>query len=774
MSPLPPFPLLHLPPGGRNPNFTGREPMLARLEAQLRRAQGTVVVSQAITGLGGVGKTQVAVEYIYRQQDDPQTAYDLVWWLRADTVVNLAADMAALAVAVGAIDAENADQQAALNAVRRWLAQTDKRWLLLVDNADDLPPRTLNPYLPTGGKGHILITSRNPNWSGLVGPDAILSLDTFTRAESLTFLRTRLPVRSRRFIAVDGNKLPTTNENEEEAEMDRLAELLGDFPLALEQAAAFMEAGQMGYAAYRQLYQAKRQEVWRRATPPDRYHGTITTTWQMAFEQIQKTPGAVALLNLCCFLAPEEIPLDLIGNQTSDFLEKSDVSLSDPLSLADAVAALRRYSLAAREGDSLRLHRLVQTVARDRMPPEVARQWAETAVILLVEIYSFDEYDLNTWETSRRLLQHNQFAAKLAGPYEVVPEKCVWLLNQTAEYLQRHGAYKAALECVQDASTICEQSLPLDHPSTAQSLNNMGYLLRAMGDLAAARPYYERALDIHEKVLGPDHPDTALSLNNMGGLLRAMGDLAAARPYYERALAIHEKALGPDHPDTANSLNNMGSLLQAMGDLAAARPYFQRALTVNEKVLGPDHPDTATSLNNLGYLLRAMGDLAAARPYYERALDIREKGLGPDHPDTAQSLNNLGFLLQAMGDLAAARPYYERALDIRERGLGPDHPDTATSLNNLGFLLQAMGDLAAARPYLQRALDIHEKGLGPDHPDTARSLNNMAILAYYEGDYPEAARLMRRALAIWEQRLGPQHPDTVSARENLAAIEAKL
>lgn len=733
MTPIPAFPLLHLPPGGRNPNFTGREPMLARLDAQLHRAQGTVVVSQAITGLGGVGKTQLAVEYIYRQQADAQTAYDLVWWLRADTVVNLAADMAALAVAVGAMSPEDPDQQAALNAARRWLAQTARRWLLLVDNADDLPPRALSPYLPAAGQGHILITSRYPHWGGLVGQDRILPLDTFTRPESLAFLQTRLPVRSRRFIAFDGNKLPTTNENEEEeAEMDRLADLLGDFPLALEHAVAYMETRQMDCAAYRQLYERQRQELWRRATPPDRYHATITTTWQMAFEQIQKTPGAVDLLNLCCFLAPEEIPLDLIRNQTSEVSETSEVSLADPLALADAVAALRRYSLVAREGDSLRLHRLVQTVARDRMPPELARQGVETAVYLLRQAYRFNQHDITTWARCGELLPHLQAACEQADVYGIETNNLAFLNNETGAYLDHYG------------------------------------------NLAAARPYYERALAIREKVLGAEHPSTAQSLNNLGYLLQVRGDYERARSYLDRALVIREKVLGAEHPDTALSLNNLGNLLQTIGDYAGAKSYLERALSIWEKVLGPEHPDTAFSLNNLGHLLDCMGDYTAARPYYERALVIREKVLGPEHPSTAASLNNLGLLLQATGDNAGALTYVERALNIQEKVLGPEHPNIASSLNNLGGLLQTIGDYAGARPHYERALAIREKVLGPTHPNTASTLNNLAVLCYYQGDYQEAARLMRRALAISEQRLGPQHPDTVSSRKNLAAIEAIL
>jgi tetratricopeptide (TPR) repeat protein len=757
------FPLNNVP-YSHNPNFTGRAEMLERLHRQLNRAEGRAVISQAITGLGGVGKTQLALEYIYRHEAE----YDLIWWLRADGVLNLAADVAGLAVALGEHNPDNPDQQAAINAAHRWLVQTDKRWLLLVDNADELPPRTLLPYLPAGGQGHILITSRRVDWSGFAGQAAVLPLDVFTLSEALAFLLQRLGT-------VDASEADV-------AEANALAETLGHFPLALEHVAAYVQRAGSSLAEYRHLFETRWQELWAEAQPPERYHATITTTWEVAFARVRETAGAAELLNLCCFLAPENIPLDLIRNsQKPGFWEKPGFSqkpgfsaLADPLLLNKAVAALRDYSLLKREGETIALHRLVQTVARDRMGEERVRQWAEITVDLLAEEWPFDLHDMTTWASCGELLPHLQAACEQANVYGIETNNLAFLNNEIGFYLQHYGNLIAARPYYERALAIWEKVLGPEHPDKALSLNNLGYLLDSMGDSAGARPYYERALAIREKVLGPEHPHTATSLNNLGMLLKAMGDYAGARPYYERALAIQEKVLGPEHPDTALSLNNLGGLLQAMGEYAGARPYYERALAIREKVLGPEHPDTARSLNNLGSLLDSMGDYEGARPYYERALAIWEKVLGPEHPDTATSLNNLGYLLQAMGDTAGARPYFERALAIREKVLGPEHPDTALSLNNLGYLLRAMGDHAGARPYFERALAIREKVLGPEHPDTASSLNNLAILCYYQGDYQEAARLMRRALAIREQRLGPQHPNTLSSRQSLAAIEAKL
>ncbi len=619
------FPLIHLP-YSQNPNFVGREGMLARLEAQLNQVGSRVVISQAITGLGGVGKTQLALAYIYRQQ----AAYDVVWWLRADGVLNLAADVAALAVAVGEHSPDNADQQAAITAARRWLAQTERRWLLLVDNADELPPGALKAYLPVAGNGHILVTSRRADWSGFVGQDGILPLDVFTPAESLAFLRTR--VRSGHFSAGEGDESPTTNEEEAEG----LAETLGHLPLALEQAAAYVQRTGSTLAEYRALFETRWRELWADTPPPERYHSTITTTWEMAFDKIRGTAGAANLLNLCCFLAPESIPLDLVrASKPPGASEAPGGSLADPLVLNRAVAALRDYSLLRREGEAVALHRLVQMVARQQMGEERARQWVAVAIEAIIAVLP-DGARLHEWDTGPIMVAHMIAAADLAMAQGAETERLAFLCNQTGYYLQFRGEYEKARPYFQRALEIREKVLGPDHPNTADSLNNMGLLLQAMGDLAGARPYYQRALDIDEKVLGPDHPNTASSLNNMGALLRAMGDLAGARPYYQRALDIREKVLGPDHPDTALSLNNMGGLLDSMGDLAGARPYFQRAYEIRRKVLGNQHPDTATGLWWLGVLAEADGNLSQARTYYAEAVAIYERALGANHPTTQQ------------------------------------------------------------------------------------------------------------------------------------------
>lgn len=344
--------------------------------------------------------------------------------------------------------------------------------------------------------------------------------------------------------------------------------------------------------------------------------------------------------------------------------------------------------------------------------------------------------------------------------------------NDLGDLLRELGDLEGARPHLERALAIRKDVLGIRHPDTAQSLNDLGVLLQELGDLEGSRPNLEEALAIREEVLGPRHPDTAESLTSLGVLLFYAADRDGAKRSFERALTIREEALGAEHPETIEILNNLGVLLQEMGDIVGARPYLERALAARTKTLGPGHPETAQSLHNLGVLSWTMGSLDKARSRMEHALAIREEALGPTHVDTGQSLNDLGALLQEMDELESARSYYERSLAICEQTLGRDHPDTATALSNLGVLLWAMGNLDAARPYLERSLAIWERTLGPDHPETAFALGNLGELLQATGDLEGARGHLERALEICESALGREHPDTVAILHLLSTLSA--
>jgi CHAT domain-containing protein/tetratricopeptide (TPR) repeat protein len=401
-------------------------------------------------------------------------------------------------------------------------------------------------------------------------------------------------------------------------------------------------------------------------------------------------------------------------------------------------------------------------------------------------------------------------------PERLTPAQRQELERQAAERFEAGGqAYQrgeltTAVEEIKQSLQLRERLYPKDryprgHTDLANSLNNLGALLEALGDYGGARMYLERALAMNEALYPKDrfphgHPELATSLYNLGYLLQEQGDYGGGRRYHQRALAMREALYPKDrfprgHTDLALDLNNLGLLLQAQGDYGGARVYYQRALVMRDALYPKDrfphgHPDLATSLNNLGYLLGAQGDYGGARVYLERALAMNEALYPKDrfphgHPDLATSLNNLGYLLVSQGDDGGARGYLERALAMNEALYPKDrfphgHPDLATSLNNLGYLLQEQGDYGGGRRYHQRALAMREALYPKDrypngHSELAISLNLLGALLLAQGDYDGARRYAERALAM-NEALYPKghfpkgHPDLATSLNQLGAL----
>jgi tetratricopeptide (TPR) repeat protein len=660
-------------------HFLGRDNELQSIDAALKGAKGDVVIA-ALHGLRGVGKTALAAAYAQRHRAD----YRATWWVRAQTESTTRADLISLGVRLGWIAVEEKEEPA-LAAVRERLRDEGEGLLLIYDSAVDAS--SLRPYLPPGGAARVLVTSNAPAWRGIAAPIEIRAWPQEVGADYL---------------------VARTERNTERTAAERLSEALGGLPLAHEQAAAYCERLDLSFVEYaKRLEAAPAQLLDADKDAPVRYHDrlTVAKSFSLAIDEAAKRhPASEPLIIHAARLAPEPIPLFLFSEAREVFGEPlASALLGDGLD--EAVAALRAFALVDREAiaderdpsittDALLLHRLVRTVAARRPSDEAAEAIRRVLVEAMVRVYPSGVYDdPGAWPRARRL-------------------------------------DALALDLVGGSDPPSDAETPASH-----LLNVLGqYRIGALGAYSDARPLCERALAIREKALGPDHPDTAQSLNNLAFMLQVLGDPKAARHLFERALAIREKTLGFEHPETATSVNNLAALLQAQGDLNEARPLLERALTIREKTLGPEHRDTATSVNDLANLLRAQGDLDGARPFFWRALAIYEKVLGPEHFWTATSLNNLALLLQDQGDLAQAQPIFDRALRIRETTLGPEHPDTAESLNNLAALLQARGDLNDARPLFERAVKICEKTLGPNHPQTILVRSNLTNSRAPEGD----------------------------------------
>jgi tetratricopeptide (TPR) repeat protein len=603
----------------RNLNFSGRDELLEQLHASLQAGSAAAVVPRgALHGLGGVGKTELALEFAHRFASD----YDIAWWVPAEQPTSATSALATLAGRVGV--EELADQGEMVAMLFDRLRQRD-RWLLVYDNAER--PDQLAGLLPPAGGGHVLVTSRWSAWGRQATP---LQVNVLARQESIKFLAKR--------TAAD-----------DPAALDELAELLGDLPLALEEAAAYLEETEAGLGEYLELVQERSRELFGLDQPPADEQGDqrrVATIWSLSLDRVQQeAPAAEALLSLCAFLAPD-IPRGLPGEQPQVLPEELAESVIDPLAYNRLLAVVGRYSLATMTSTSLGVHRLVQAVIQARLGEDGERNWAEVALGQLRQSFPNESWEVATWLTCERLLPHALAVAGHAERLRVAREQAGWLLDRASKYLRKRGQYRQARPIAERAVAITEAALGPADPEVAWRCDEFGLVQYQLGDLAGAREQLERAVAIGEAALGADHQAVAVWRNDLGGLLQALGELDGAREQLEQALEISEAALGPDHPTVAVRRSNLGGVLRDLGDLEGAREKYERAVSIGEAALGPDHPEVAAWRSNLGRVLRDLGDMAGARAQVERALAIAEAALGPDHPTVATIRGNRDSLLQ--------------------------------------------------------------------------------------------------------------------------------
>ncbi|MEV4513463.1 FxSxx-COOH system tetratricopeptide repeat protein [Dactylosporangium sp. NPDC049525] len=648
----------------RNGNFCGRDAVLERLYGVFRAGSVTAVLPVgAVHGLGRVGKTQLAVEFAHRYGSD----FDVVWWIPAEQPSAVVAELARLARRLGVPEATDQTDLAA--GVLELLRGRD-RWLLVYDNAES--PADLEGLLPSGGGGQVLVTSRWAAWSALASP---LPLDVLARQESVEFLRRRA-----------GSAVAEVGWSE-------LAALVGDLPLALEEAAAYLEETGESLPDYLELLRSRARELFGLDRPGDGGGGAderdrrrVATVWSVSLDRVSvEAPAAGALLNLLAFLAPE-VPRTLPAEQPQALPDPLGTAVGDRLTYNRLVAAIGRYSLATVSGGELRLHRLVQAVIHARLGPAGERTWAATAVEVIRAAFPADSWEVARWPECERLLPHLLAVTAHAQRLGVAGEDAGWLLDRASTYLRERGQYRQARPLAEQAVTVTETALGADHADVAWRRDELGSVLQALGDLAGARDQFELALRIGEAALAPDDHDVGIWRGNLGSVLQALGDLTGARNQYEQALRITEAAHGPDHPHVGTWHSSLGSVLQALGDLTGARDQLEQALRIGEAALAPDHPDVGIWRGNLGSVLQDLGDLAGARDQLEQALHITEAAHGPDHPHVGIRRSRLGSVLQDLGDLTGARDQLEQALHISEATLGPDHPQVRTIRINLDRL----------------------------------------------------------------------------------------
>ncbi|MBK7956349.1 MAG: tetratricopeptide repeat protein [Candidatus Accumulibacter sp.] len=783
-----------------SPHFQDPNGLLARLHGQLvASGSASVLARAALHGMGGVGKTQLALKYSREYRD----LHAGVWWFRAESETSLQLDAQDACQAAGAMIQPG---ELPAIALKRWLERQETRWLLVYDNAEEVA--ALRPYLPGGGKHHLLITSRNPAWGGLATP---VEMAVWTAEQGAEFLAARL-------------------QGAAQGDLRKLAGDLGGLPLALEQAASYLEETGLSVADYRALLAGIETEglILDEGRAATGYERSLAATLSLAFEKL--TPAAQQLLRLCAFAAPELLPERFFQEAADQLPPELAAAAANPLAWNRVAGELRRYGLAQRlsipaldrapGGASerselaLSLHRLTQQTTRAWLAQPEHDCKAFDAV--LVASCPMEASLPANWPRHATLTQHVTQLDRYYDAGWLETRQFSWLLDRTASYLRDGPAlYGESAHWFRRALAINIHELGDEHPDTLTSMNNLALTLRSQGDLPGARALQEQVLAIRRRVLGDEHPDTLSSMANLASTLRSQGDLPGARALEEQVLAISHRVLGDEHPDTLTSMNNLASTLQSQGDLPGARALQEQVLALRRRVLGDEHPDTLTSMGNLASTLRSQGDLPGARALQEQVLAISRRILGDEHPNTLTSMGNLASTLWSQGDLPGARALEEQVLALRRRVLGDEHPDTLSSMNNLASTLRSQGDLPGARALQEQVLAISCRVLGDEHPDTLNSMGSLALTLgtratcrrprasgtgagdqlprprrrtpghphqhgslawtlWKMDEYLPALQLMQAAAEGLRRKLGPDHPDTIGSRQAVEQMQAVL
>lgn len=772
----------NIPP--RNLVFTGREDLLGRLESDLREGP-TAVLPHALHGLGGVGKSQLALEYVYRQASQ----YDIVWWIPAERPTQIAQALVELAqrlrlpVTSEAITAV----PAVLEALR--IGNPYNKWLLVFDNAES--PEAVQDFFPSspegGPSGSILVTSRNPQWNTLAHP---LEVDVFERSESIQLLQRRNP-----------------DLSDEEA--DLLADVLGDLPLAVEQASAWRAETGMPAAEYLRLFEEKRAELMT-VSPPTHYEQTVATAWNVSLDHLaSKNPAALQLLQICAYFASEPISRSLFsGAPTEPIAPDLDRALTDPLRLGRAIREINRYSLAKidHRSNSIQMHRLVQAVLVARMTEDQRERMRRGAHLLLAANAPRDPRDPAHWARFGDLYPH----VVVSGAMESDVPSVRQMVIHVSQYLYFWGDHGSAREFGQRAFDTWADKYPDGDQQTLLLCRNLWYVLWRMGRFSDAAELSQRMLR-QVQHLGSDTEEELVStMGQVATDRRASGDFRGAMSIAEEVYGRAVRAFGEDDPLTLVHTHNFAVALRACG-------LYDRALEIDEStwrryvlVYGDEAHQSLLSEMGVALDRRELGDYALGARMFEEIVEKFGRGFGESNPHTLRATARLAVSRRKAGDHDAAlqlsaqvsKALTERygvhspdslvaslnlSVDLRQTGaleeavrvgtttrdlyaevFGSRHPDTVAADIDLAVTLRLLNDVDSARALNESAMERARAALGDTHPTVLVCAANLASDIFAQGDAAGALEHDERTLALVKDTLGAEHPTSLALMSNIS------
>ncbi|MFE5082831.1 FxSxx-COOH system tetratricopeptide repeat protein [Streptomyces mirabilis] len=724
----------------RPPRLAGREGLLAVIRDRLT-SLGPSPRLLALHGLGGVGKTSVAVEYAHRHQDD----YGLIWQLAAEDTTTLSASYGELATLLGARDlVDSADPVAQVHAA---LAARADRWLLLLDNVADAA--AVRDLLPPAGDGHVLLTTRSAHW-----PDTLdLEVPVLDREVAAEYLMAS---------AAEGDAQSAAT----------LASELGSLPLALDQAASYLRATGRKLHEYLELLREHRAELLGRGLPWG-YSAPVLSTWDLSLQRLQTSdPAAITLLWLLACCAPEAIPYRLLlppANEPPVFEDAGIGPLVEPLlqdvfAVEDAIIGLRRFSLVGPPSEgAVSMHRLVQAVTLDRLRSEHRGAWRRAVATLVEAAMPDDPYRPETWTVYATLFPHARATLRPDRPSVL----------KLVDYLGASGDYRTAQTVQEEVYTANVERLGAEHPDALRAHAALAKWTGMAGDPATARDMLTLLLPVCDRVWGSDTAETLSVAAHLADWTGQAGDWARARDICAVVLPRRRSVSGDEHPDTLWVWAELGFWTGQAGDAASARVHYDEFLPIMERVLGAEHPDVLSSRDQYVRWVGETGDPAAARDVCASLLALHERISGAEHHGTLWIRASHAWWMGKAGDPAAARDHLAQLLSIREHVSGPEHPATLVVRGNLAYWTAHAGDPASARDQFAALLPIRQRILGPEHPETLLVQSNLIHWAGEAGDPAGARDQFTVMLASCERTLGPKHWVTLNVRDKLAMWTAR-
>ncbi|KAI9684109.1 MAG: hypothetical protein M1829_003379 [Trizodia sp. TS-e1964] len=784
-------------PNHRVRGFIGREDILKEIEDGF--SSGPAPRTVVLRGMGGQGKTQIALEHCHRAKDNP---FSTIFWVDATSRGSLEKSFEVISEEMSPSNVALTSTDSRVKFVMTSLSVWPSPWLMVFDNHDDPDAfGNLQDFMPDSEHGSILITTRHAGVDALGKDRRAIEIPGLPEKDALDLL-------FRQSLTKVLDPDITHGKN--------IVERLGYHPLAITQAAAYINRRKIPLKDFMGHYNRRRKIILEHTPQISQYRRRLNdsdketslnvfTTWELSFQQLEttQTQGGLKanLLTLFGFFNHKDIserifeefclkkdPLDQLASCLDSLIDIFQESWDGDLFL-DILSELRDLSLLqnfAPEADGFQhfsLHPLVKDWIRLRTDKKICQEYSLIATEMLAEViesyWRNHQYDMSL-VAKQEILSHVDVQMEnyrdFLGIGMVASFKKMQLIefaNSQSSFERIYfntGRFNEAEDINRRLIELREKVLGPEHPDTLTSMSNLAGVINHQGKYEEAEAMNRHVTELSEKVLRPEHPDTLTSMSNLASVLDSQGKYEEAEAMNRHVTELREKVLGPEHPDTLTSMNNLALVLDSQSKYEEAEAMNRHVTELYEKVLGPEHPDTLTSMSNLAMVLVSQGKYEEAEAMNRHVTELREKFLGPEHPDTLTSMSNLAGVINHQGKYEEAEAMNRHVTELSEKVLRPEHPDTLTSMSNLASVLDSQGKYEEAEAMNRHVTELREKVLGPEHPDTLTSMNNLALVLDSQSKYEEAEAMNRHVTELREKVLGPEHPDTLTSMSNLALV----